>query len=69
MKIDADWFAIFSDLLINLAAGWFGAVIIIPNFAGLNRPLNFLILTVDVIFGMFSLVLAFRFKKLSKRND
>lgn len=69
MKIDLNWFEILSDLFINLSAGWFGAVIIVPNFAGLNRSLNFLVLTVDVIFGMFFLVLAFRFKKLSKRND
>jgi len=27
------WNTVFADLLINLAAGWLGAIFIVPNFA------------------------------------
>jgi len=68
IMIDFTWFGIFSDLFINLAAGWFGAVIIVPNFSGINPPFNFLILTGDVLAGILSLVAAFKLRRLSKEE-
>jgi len=66
MKFDPAWFEIFSELLINLSAGWFGAAFIVPNFAGLTKPTNFWILTANIIFSILCLVLAFRLRKLSR---
>jgi len=66
--INLTWFEIFSDLLVNLAAGWFGAVIIVPNFSGINPPFNLLILTGNVLAGILSLVAAFKLRRLSKEE-
>jgi len=65
-RFDADWFSIGSDLSINLAAGWLGVAFIVPNFSGINSPLNFLVLTGDILLAIFFLVVAFKLKKLSK---
>jgi len=67
MKLDFTWFEVFSDLLVNLAAGWLGAAFIVPNFSGVVWPSNFVILTMDVLLGIFCLVGAFRLKKASKK--
>jgi hypothetical protein len=66
LKPDTDWFLLFSELFVNLAAGWFGAVLIVPNFSGIETPFNLAILTGDVLAGIFSLLIAFKFRKLSR---
>ena len=65
---DADWLEAIADLLINLAAGWFGSVIIVPNFTGLEFPFNLIVLTQNVVNGIVSLAVAVRLKKWSKRR-
>lgn len=64
-KIDPIWFAVFSDWLINLSAGWFGAAFIVSAFSNLPRRINFLLLTFDFCLSIISLVLAFKFRKLA----
>ena len=65
---DADWLEAIADLLINLAAGWFGVVVIVPNFGGLDDTRSFLLLTEDLVAGIVSLILAVRLKRLVKRR-
>lgn len=65
-EIDRAWFEVASELLINLAAGWFGAVIIAPNFLKMKYPFSLVVLTADLLAGIFCLVLAFRLRKSSK---
>ncbi|MBI5356603.1 hypothetical protein HZB78_03245 [Candidatus Collierbacteria bacterium] len=65
---DADWLEGIADLLINLTAGWFGAIFIVPNFSGLPYPLNILVLTQDLIVGIVTLIAAVKLKRLSRRK-
>ncbi len=69
MKIEPIWFGVLADLLINLSAGWFGAVVIVPNFSGLWWPYNLVVLTGDVLSGTLSLVIAFRLRKWLKEKQ
>ncbi len=48
------WLKAFSGLFLNLSAGWFGAVFILPGLTG-----NFLLvsLTANLLCGMLSLFL------------
>ena len=68
MSINPAWSSVVSDLFVNLSAGWFGAVLIVPNFFGLNPPFNSLVLTGDILAGIFSLLIAFKLKKRSKKK-
>lgn len=68
MRADPVLLAIFSELFVNLSAGWFGAVFVVPNFAGFKTPFNSLVLTGDVLAGIFSPVVAFKLRKLSKEK-
>lgn len=65
-KFDTEWFSIFSDLSVNLAAGWLGVAFIVPNFSGIRSPFNFLVLTGDILIAILFLVTALKLKKLSK---
>ncbi|MEK7090937.1 MAG: hypothetical protein AAB887_00335 [Patescibacteria group bacterium] len=69
MTVQKDLYGVLSDLFVNLAAGWFGAVFIVPNFSQLGLPANWLVLTIDIVLGILSLVLALRLKKNAKRRN
>lgn len=47
-----------SQLFINLAAGWFGIVFIIPGITQLNNLTDYLWLTRNILFGMLALLVA-----------
>lgn len=66
-KLDPAWLKALADLFINLSAGWFGAVIIVPNFWPPTKFANFLFLTYDLIAGILFLVVAIRLRKLSEK--
>jgi len=66
---DADWLEAIADLLINLAAGWFGAIFIVPNFSGLPYPLNVLVLTQDLIVGIVTLIAAIKLRRLARKKE
>jgi hypothetical protein len=56
---DKAWFSIASDLLINLSAGWFGAVLIVPNFSEKKGIKRVMVLTTDILFATVCLVGAY----------
>lgn len=66
--LDAEWLKAIADLLINLSAGWFGAILIAPNFSSLKYPFDLIILTGNLVIGIVSIVIAVRLKRLAKRN-
>ena len=57
---------ILSELLINLAAGWYGAAAIIPATSDKPLTTDLGILTVNVIFGALFLVLAYKLRRVTK---
>ena len=67
-KIDPIWLAVLSELFVNLAAFWFGVAFLGSNLSGLHWPFNIVVLTVDLVFGIVCLVIAFRFRKRSKES-
>lgn len=50
---------ILSGLCINLSAGWYGVVLIAPNFWPVGEFKNALVLTYDVLSGTLFLYFAF----------
>jgi len=52
------WNVIFSEFLINLAAGWFGAVFITPNFSKKKKWEKVWVLIVNLGFATLCLWLA-----------
>ena len=49
---------IFSQLFTNLAAGWFGVVLIIPGITKLETFSDFLWSTKNLLLGILSLMVA-----------
>ncbi|MBI2029172.1 hypothetical protein HYT02_02030 [Candidatus Gottesmanbacteria bacterium] len=68
LNVDKNWFLILSEFFVNLAAGWFGALLIVPNFTGVNYPFNILILTGDSTLCIVSLLIGLKFRKLARRR-
>jgi len=50
---------VLSGFFANLAAGWFGAIVIHPNFSDLTELESKLVLTGDAFFVIVCLLLAF----------
>lgn len=59
MQIDPLWFRISSDLLVNLAAGLFGAAYFTYARTSQHNTREQKILMVDIVQGMLLIVLAF----------
>lgn len=53
---------IISDLLINLSAGWIGALIIVPNYTEEKGKRKLIVLTMDISLAMISLFGAYLFR-------
>ncbi len=66
---NADWASILSELFVNLATGWFGAVFIVPNFSGITSTYEFFLLTADLVLGTVSLLVAFYLRQISQFYD
>ena len=64
MKFDSALVLIFSDLFVNLSAGWLGALIIVPNFSSEKGVKKLLVLTADILGIILSLFIAYKLKKL-----
>ena len=62
--MDSFWFVIASNLFVNLSAGWFAAALIVPATSKKAVRLNFWLFTIDILFGIFCLVVAFYFGKI-----
>lgn len=62
--------AVLSELFTNLAAGWYGTIFIYPGFVGSKHFSEVLpLLTVNIVSGTLSLLLAFRLKEESQSHD
>ena len=59
------WLKTLSALTVNLSAGWFAAVIIVPNLSIINDLDNMAVLIYDLIFGSIFLLLGVWFDKKS----
>lgn len=57
------WGKALSGLTINLSAGWFGAVLILPNFSPVQSLADFGVLTYNLVFGSIFLVLTVLLEK------
>ncbi|OGK09992.1 hypothetical protein A2767_07795 [Candidatus Roizmanbacteria bacterium RIFCSPHIGHO2_01_FULL_35_10] len=66
MKLDLTLASLFSDLFINLSAGWFGAVLILPATTKLLKKVNWLIMFGNIIFAILTLLVAYYFRLLTK---
>lgn len=50
------WLSALSGLSINLASGWFGAIVILPNFSPVKTWADFGVLLYNLVFGSIFLV-------------
>jgi hypothetical protein len=58
---------VLSDLLINLSAGWFGLILIVPGLGGVKSLQDAIfLLTTNLFWGIIALVLAMKLKEDSK---
>jgi hypothetical protein len=58
---------VLSDLLVNLSAGWFGLILIIPGLGGVKSPQDAIfLLTTNLFWGIIALVLAMKLREDSK---
>jgi hypothetical protein len=48
-----------ADLFINLSAGWFGIAFIVPK----KKKVHLRVLTVNILYGIFCLVVSFFIRK------
>ncbi|EKE06422.1 MAG: hypothetical protein ACD_19C00014G0036 [uncultured bacterium] len=55
------WDNLVSDLFVNMAAGWFGAVFIVPAFSSITIQ-SVPLLTIDLMLGILFLRLAFKLR-------
>ena len=67
-RVDTVWLEVISELLINLAAGWFGASFIVPAISEKPITFNLSILTMDIVMGIVFLATSYKLKKLAKNK-
>jgi hypothetical protein len=48
MRLDSGWLQIFSELFVNLAAGWWGAALIAPNLSDKSTKAKLVALTFNL---------------------
>lgn len=61
------WLRVLSGLFTNLSAGWFGLIIITPNFWPLNKAENVWVLIYEVVFAIVFLVGAVKLDERSRK--
>ena len=55
---------IFSELFVNLSAGWIGVVLITPGFGLLTELKIWFVLTKDILFAILCLLVAIRLREM-----
>lgn len=55
---------VFSELFVNLSAGWVGVVLITPGFGPLAELETWLVLTKDILFAILCLLIAIRLREI-----
>lgn len=66
MNWKSAWLSALSGLTINLASGWFGAIVILPNFSPITTTADFWVLFYNVIFGTIFLIFTVLIEKHKK---
>ena len=56
-----------ADLFINLSAGWFGAVFIVPVFSDASLIFSLPVLTGDLVMGIVFLVSAIELRRIARK--
>ena len=59
---------ILSELLINLAAGWYGVAIIIPISSTEPFAVNLNVLTANIIFGTVCIIISYKLRISIKKR-
>lgn len=60
--MNAGWNQILSEFLINIAAGWFAAIFITPNFTQGERKTKIIVLIADALLVILCLMGAYRLR-------
>ena len=55
---------VFSELLVNLSAGWFGTVFVVPVITELKNIGDFVFILHKLFLGFLSLLFAIKFREL-----
>lgn len=63
----SDILNIFSQLFVNLAAGWFGVVLIIPGITRLDSSRDILWLLKNLLFGILAVWVSIILHRKSKQ--
>ena len=66
-SISKPWFKALSGLAINLSAGWFTAIVIMPNFSPLITLGDFAVLTYDILFGILFLLFTVKLEEVLEK--
>ena len=66
MTWKSSWLRALSGLSINLASGWYGATVVLPNFSPIKTWADFGVLLYDIIFGTIFLVITVLIEKNHK---
>ena len=66
-KLHPTLFLTISDVLVNLSAGWFGAVFIVPVFSEKPLVFNIPLLILDIILGIVFCGVAFKLRTIKRR--
>lgn len=56
--------SIVADLLVNVAAGWFGLVFLVPQVEKRRQKRKFFVLTGNILFGIVCLEVAYLLRRL-----
>ncbi|HCR35840.1 hypothetical protein A2130_04570 [Candidatus Woesebacteria bacterium GWC2_33_12] len=58
-----------SDLFVNLSAGWFGAILILPSFwQSSNIDTNAILILLNVLYGTLAFFISWLFKDINYGN-
>lgn len=57
-----------SDLCINLSAGWFGAMFIVPTLSEKPLQTNIPLLIFDLVLGIVFLVISYKLRRLARKD-
>lgn len=63
VRVDPVWWATISDLLVNLSAGWFGAIVVLPIVFPFHKKVNVSLLIFDAAVGIVSLLFAVQLRR------
>ena len=66
MKLDQTILSVTADLFVNIAAGWIGAIIIVPNFSEKKGREKGLVLILDSAAAIICIGIAVIFKQYEK---